>query len=959
MKPIAFFRPKSVFASRARSFTRVNFASTRPKMAFIASTGKRSTVVISARVCKLAAGINALSRLAVVSRLLTATCMLATPGLAATFYVNHENPTPVPPYSTWATAATNIQDAVDLTLPEDQVWVTNGVYVGGGRTVGTDTTTNRVVLDKLIALRSVNGPQFTIIDGQQASRCVYLAHGAVVAGFTITNGWGPSGAGVWCDSSTDMLSDCVITGNRAYDPSQGGGGVYGGTLQNCALIGNSLAFGGSGSIGISGASGTSKNDASTGGSMPYGGGGAENSTLSNCALTGNSADYGGGGAENSTLGNCILTANSADTGGGANSCTLNNCVLADNLASQNGGGAENCTLKNCTLTGNSAQNGGGADSSTMNNCINYFNTTAFNNATGGSNYDSSCVLNYCCTMPLPLGSGNIAADPRLTDLAHLSSDSPCVGAGSSNYITGTDVDGEAWANPPSIGCDEFHAGPVSGSLTVSMAADYTNVAAGFVLTVTGQISGHATISFWDFSDGTFMTDECRVSHRFAVPGDYTATLWAFNDSNPYGVGVGVVVHVVDNNPRYVSASNPNPVAPFASWATAATNIQDAVDIAGAGGTILVTNGTYGSRVMLDKRILRSINGPQFTIIDVQQAGGCASLAHGASIIGFTMTHGWTLNGAGVASDSTADVISNCIIANNSTYSDGIGGGALGGTFDNCILTDNFATDCGGARDCILNNCLLTDNYSFVGGAAAESCTLNNCTLTGNSGIWANVVGGCLLNNCIVYFNPPTYYPYDGSVLNYCCAMPLPDDGIGNITNAPAFVDVGNGDLRLQSNSPCINAGNNSYVTTTTDLDGNQRIVGGTVDIGAYEFQTPASLISYAWLRQYGLPTDGSADFIDSDHDGLNNWQEWRVGTSPIDSASVLRMLSVASATNGLTIAWQSVSGICYFLECSTNLSAHPAFSVVQSNLTGQAGTTTYTDTNLPASAQIFYRIGVQ
>jgi hypothetical protein len=83
-----------------------------------------------------------------------------------------------------------------------------------------------------------------------------------------------------------------------------------------------------------------------------------------------------------------------------------------------------------------------------------------------------------------------------------------------------------------------------------------------------------------------------------------------------------------------------------------------------------------------------------------------------------------------------------------------------------------------------------------------------------------------------------------STLSHCCTTPQPTSGVGNITNAPLFVDT-NGwtNLRLQPNSPCINAGNNSYVTNATDLDGNPRISGGTVDIGAYEFQWPQLAIA--------------------------------------------------------------------------------------------------------------------
>jgi hypothetical protein len=197
------------------------------------------------------------------------------------------------------------------------------------------------------------------------------------------------------------------------------------------------------------------------------------------------------------------------------------------------------------------------------------------------------------------------------------------------------------------------------------------------------------------------------------------------------------------------------------------------------------------------------------------------------------------------------------------------------------------------------------------------------------------------------------------VLSYCCTTPMPTNGVGNITNAPLWVDYDGRGLALQSNSPCINAGHNLYVGSATDLAGNPRIVGGTVDLGAYEFRSPQSIISYAWLQQYGLPTDGSMDFADTDRDGMNNWQEWRAWTDPIDAHSALRMLRAVAGAAGVAVSWQSIDGKSYLLERSTNLAAQPAFETVVPDLTGAADTTFYLDTNATGRGPFFYRVGVQ
>ena len=119
------------------------------------------------------------------------------------------------------------------------------------------------------------------------------------------------------------------------------------------------------------------------------------------------------------------------------------------------------------------------------------------------------------------------------------------------------------------------------------------------------------------------------------------------------------------------------------------------------------------------------------------------------------------------------------------------------------------------------------------------------------------------------------------------------------------------------------------------------------------------MISYAWLQQYNLPTDGSADAIDADGDGLNNWQEWRAGTNPTNALSVLRLLSSSSGLSGVILSWQSVRGVNYFLERDAQVGAQPSFFPLAISILGQPGTTTFTDTSAVGAGPFFYRVGVR
>lgn len=107
-----------------------------------------------------------------------------------------------------------IQSAIDWSESGDTVMVRPGTYYE-----------RLTIADKAITLQSTDGPEATIIDGEGLGTVLSILWQpatAVVDGFTITNGNGGSGGGVYVIQADPTIRNSIITGNRAST----GGGVY-------------------------------------------------------------------------------------------------------------------------------------------------------------------------------------------------------------------------------------------------------------------------------------------------------------------------------------------------------------------------------------------------------------------------------------------------------------------------------------------------------------------------------------------------------------------------------------------------------------------------------------------------------------------------------------------------------------------------------------------------------------
>jgi predicted outer membrane repeat protein len=186
------------------------------------------------------------------------------------------------------------------------------------------------------------------------------------------------------------------------------------------------------------------------------------------------------------------------------------------------------------------------------------------------------------------------------------------------------------------------------------------------------------------------------------------------------------------------------------------------------------------------------------------------------------------NGGGIAGSGCAPTVAGNIVAGN--YAEQWAGGISFAVIDATVV----------------NNTIVGNGSAWGGGGLSiwspdasnpSSAHIANNVIAFNPGggvAKGEYCTGTLDRNCVFgndawdysWYDEPTGWWYDE-----------PPPGATDFQADPLLVNWQQADCRLLRNSPCIDAGDNSWVPAwlTTDFYGAPRIFNGTVDVGAVEF----------------------------------------------------------------------------------------------------------------------------
>ena len=264
-------------------------------------------------------------------------------------------------------------------------------------------------------------------------------------------------------------------------------------------------------------------------------------------------------------------------------------------------------------------------------------------------------------------------------------------------------------------------------------------------------------------------------------------------------------------------------------------------------------------------------------------------------------------------------ITNSTFSGNSAQDAGAGVGASGSstvTVRSSTFTGNRANNDGSSTEfrggglfaessstLTLHNSIVAGNFTGTGNQESNIDKTSGATVSSSSS--HNLIGGS---------SPGISNGVNGNIVGNGSGGVIPITDI----LVPTLADAGGTTLlhRLVVGSPAINAGNNAEVLAgvTTDQRGTgfARIIGGIVDIGAFESQTLVPSADFdtdgdvdgadflAWQRGFGTtsptPSEGDADFdADVDAADLGIWQTNYGSGTPLLAAATSGPQPVASA----------------------------------------------------------------
>ena len=776
--------------------------------------------------------------------------------------------------SSWDNATPYLNVALSETstmATKPTVWVAAGTYKGDGISTNAFTMTEGVNVYGGFAGTETSLEQrdaatnATILDGQGTQRVLYQnkdyteTTAAVWDGFTIQNGGGTlDGRGAYIKAYA-TLRNCIITKNGCDTLSSNndrkGGGVYvdDGTLEYCQIFDNHIISTTSAKVyggGVFMTEGqilnceiydnecieTSPNVSTADGGGVY----IENhssskiSRIENCYIHNNNTSGAGGGVfvrpyntnYKTEVINCRIENNIAEENGGGvymtNSTTMIGCIIANNTATANGGGvyvgdSKNNQIINCSVVNNTTAASGGGISSlyypTITNTIVWGNKKGTSSSQLYFNGSSQPTITYSAIEGGFAGTGNI----------NLSSD---------NLGNSSESSYPMFSSPSEGAGHEYSGGNwtlLDGSACVDNGVN--------------EITG-VTIPEKDLAGND------RIYNDKIDIGAYES---AFE---------GLFITPDANNIIYV-ATEESGEANGSSWANATSNLQMAINRAATFAVkpqVWVKAGTYGNEedgdyyiaiaegveiyggfagteTALEQRDLSA----NYTILDGKNKKRVLHQANDfkenttAVIDGFVIQNGKSSNGAGALLRDFA-IIRNCIIRNNTatTYRSAIEANGYIKVI-NCLIADNNSSGSNGysvyladstlfVNNTVVNNINSTNSRAgvYVSGSKVR---IYNSILWGNTSDEINVPNGHVdIRNTAVEGG------YSGiGVIN------LNSENTGDNGFYPCFTDPENGDYTLAENSICINKGSSTvYELPTTDLNSNERVQQGAVDLGAYE-----------------------------------------------------------------------------------------------------------------------------